>query len=110
MSMKKIHFYTSLLIMISPYFGQALAADTLCSWGTLRTFNKASAANDHCTMFAAPNGFRPENSKRMMWVNDCMGVVNAAIASCADTDLQCQKDRIMPLRGPVCALNEKYKD
>lgn len=90
--------------------GQAQTINKVCSWGVLSNFAKATAASQHCTMYAGPNGFRPENPKRSQWINDCMGLVNGAIAACADTDLQCQKDRIRPLQGAVCALNDKYSN
>lgn len=84
--------------------------NSVCGWGVLTTFTKATAASEHCTRFAGPNGFGTSHPKRSAWISDCSGIVNAAIATCADTDLQCQKDKIRPLQGQVCALNTKYQN
>lgn len=102
-------FATTVLAVAAVSSAQAQSITKTCGWITLRDFTKASAATQHCEMNARFNGFGPENPKRSQWIGDCMAIINAAVASCAESDSNCQKDRITAQKDTICALGDKYR-
>ena len=104
----KVIFAAVLITISADSFAQQRAA-SVCSWGVLTTTDKQTAPDRHCTMYAGPNGFRPDHPKRSQWIAECSSIVTAAISSCGDSDVQCVKGRILPLQGQVCSLNQKYE-
>ena len=101
--------FAVVLIFISADSSAQQRTNSVCSWGVLTTTDKQTAPDRHCSMYAGFNDFRPDHPKRSQGIAECSSIVTAAISSCSDSDVQCVKARIFPLRDPVCALNQKYQ-
>jgi hypothetical protein len=95
-----------LLAVSSTSFAQSNNS-SVCSWGVLSNFEKSTAGQQHCSIYAGPNGFVTNNPNRANWIAACTPIVNQAVANC--TDMPCMKAAIFPaLRPQVCALNQQF--
>lgn len=77
-----------------------------CGWLVFADVTKANAVERSCRYAIQAAGY-DKSPKSSEWFNRCGAIVNAAIASCSDTDNACVKEGLKPLYPQICNIEKQ---
>jgi hypothetical protein len=77
-----------------------------CGWLVFADVTKANAVERSCRYAIQAAGY-DKSPKSTEWFSRCGAIVNAAIASCSDTDNACVKEGLKPLYPQICNIEKQ---